>query len=155
MSIRISLKMVAVLAGLGGAGLAGFVPAAHAASPTIDAAASAVVSQMSQSLLASQAFSFQARTLRTYPGPQGQPLHIGHTIKVTVRRPDRLLIDITGDDGSAKLVYDGKTMAISRVEAKEYSIIPVPPTIQGMMEMVMGHRGVDFPLADFLSEAPD
>ena len=166
MPIRISLKTVAVLAGLGGAGLSGFAPgaisggwlapAAHAATtPTIDAAASAAVSQMAKTLLASQAFSFQVHTLRTYAGPDGQPLHIGHTAKITVRRPDRLLIAIDGDDGVVNLVYDGKTMAVSRVNAKEYSVIPVPGTIQGMMEMVMGRLKVDFPLADFLTDAPD
>jgi len=33
---------------------------------------------MAKTLLASQAFSFQVRTLRTYAGPDGLPLHIGH-----------------------------------------------------------------------------
>ena len=163
MPIRISLKTVAVLTGMGVA--AAFAPgaieggrlspAAYAAAPAIDPAAGAAVSQMSESLLASKAFSFQVHTLRTYAGPDGVPLHIGHVLKVVVQRPDRLLVDVTGDDGSTKLVYDGKTVAISRVEAKEYSIIPVPATIQGMLETVMGKMGVDFPLSDFLTDAPD
>ena len=162
---RISLKTVAILAGLGGAGLAGLFPvalgsgwlspAAHAAAPAIDEAASAAVSQMAKTLLASQAFSFQVRTLRTYADPDGLPSHIGHSIKVTVRRPDRLLVAIAGDDGAVNLVYDGKTAAVSRVNAKEYSVIPVPGTLQGMLETLMGRLHVDFPLADFLTDAPD
>ena len=164
MPTRISLKTIAVLAGLGG--LAGLVPgvdgggwlsspALAATTSAIDAAASAPVSQMAKTLLASQAFSFQVRTLRTYAGPDGIPLHIGHSIKVTVRRPDRLLVAIAGDDGAVNLVYDGKTVAVSRVNAKEYSVIPVPATIQGMLETLMGKLRVDFPLADFLTDAPD
>jgi hypothetical protein len=31
-------------------------------------------------------------------------------MKVTVRRPNKLLVDVTGDDGSNKLVFDGKTL---------------------------------------------
>jgi hypothetical protein len=157
MSIRASLKAVAVLAGLGIAGLVGIDPAVHAAGPpkpTISEEASAAVAQMGKSLSADQ-FSFQVRTLRVYADTNGQPLHIAHSIKVTVHRPDKLLIDVTGDDGSTKLFYDGKTVVLFGVESKQYSSLPVPNTIQGMMKEVMGRLGVDFPLADLLTDNPD
>ena len=89
-----------------------------------------------------------------YVGPDGQPLHIAHLIKVTVRRPDRLLIEVSGDDGSHKLIYNGKTVVLFGVETKQYTSIPVPNTIQEMMKEVMGRRGVDFPLVDFLTDNP-
>src|SRR5206468_1011402 len=39
---------------------------------------------------------------------------------------------------------------------KKYASIPVPEgTIEAMMKEAMGRLGVDFPLADFLTEAPD
>ena len=66
-----------------------------------------------------------------------------------------MLVDLTGDDGSTKLTYDGKTVTIFGVEAKKYATISVPNTLQGMLETVMGKLGVDFPLADFLTNAPD
>jgi hypothetical protein len=157
MSIKVSLKVIAVLAGLGVADLVGVVPAGHAASPpkpTISKEASAAIAQMGKSLSADQ-FSFQVRTLRVYADTNGQPLHIGHSMKVTVRRPDRLRIEVTGDDGSTKLFYDGKTVVLFAVEAKRYSSLPVPNTIQGMLKEVMGHLHVDFPLADFLTDNPD
>jgi hypothetical protein len=68
---------------------------------------------------------------------------------------DRLLIEVTGDDGSTKLFYDGKTVVLFGVETKRYASLPVPNTIQGMMKEVMGRLGVDFPLADFLTDNPD
>lgn len=157
MSIKVSLKVVAVLAGLGVTGLVGVVPVGHAASPpepTISEDARAAVAQMGKSLSADQ-FSFQANTLRAYTYTSGQLLHIAHSIKVTVRRPDRLLIEVTGDDGSTKLFYDGKTVVMFGVETKQYSSLPVPNTIQGMLKEVMGRLGVDFPLADFLTDNPD
>ena len=157
MSIKVSLKVVAVLAGLGVAGLVGVVPAGHAASPpkpTISEEASTAVAQMGKTLLADQ-FSFRARTLRVYTDANGELLHIAHSMKVTVHRPDKLLIEVTGDDGSTKLFYDGKTVVLFGVENKQYSSLPVPNTIQGMMKEVMGRLGVDFPLADFLTDNPD
>ena len=33
--------------------------------------------------------------------------------------------------------------------------LPVPDTIAMMMHVVMGRFGLDFPLADFLTDAPD
>ncbi len=161
MSIRTTLKTAAILAGLGVAGVSGGVstipPAVSAANPpkpAISEEASAAVAQMGKSLLADK-FSFQARTLRVYAEPNGQPLHIAHSMKVTVRRPDRLLVDRTGDDGSTKLFYDGKTLVLFGVEDKKYVTIPVPNTLQGMLETAMGKLGVDFPLADFLTNTPD
>ncbi|MGC1407588.1 MAG: DUF2092 domain-containing protein [Acetobacteraceae bacterium] len=154
-------KTALILVGLCGAGMIGVIPltdsavlAAGPAKPTISEEAQAAVAQMGKTLRADQ-FSFQVHTLRTYVEPSGQPLHIAHTINVVVRRPDRLTISVTGDDGSTKLFYDGKTVSLLGVESKKYSTIPVPPTIQGMLETVMGKLGVDFPLADFLTDAPD
>jgi hypothetical protein len=60
-----------------------------------------------------------------------------------------------GDDGPSKLVYDGKNLFVYMEAANKYASIPVPGTIEGMMKEAMGRLGVDFPLADFLTNAPD
>ena len=157
MSVRTSMKALVVFAGLGLAGLFGFAAAPQAASPAkpvISEDAAAAVAQMGKTLLADQ-YSFQARTLRVYSEANGQPLHIAHSMKVMLRRPDRLRADVVGDDGSTSLIYDGKTAVLFSAEEKKYATIPVPNTIQGMLETVAGRLDVDFPLADFLTEAPD
>jgi hypothetical protein len=65
------------------------------------------------------------------------------------------LVNVTGDDGSARFVYDGKQASLLGVESDKYTTIPVPDTIKGMMGTVADHLDVDFPLADLLSAAPD
>jgi hypothetical protein len=40
-------------------------------------------------------------------------------------------------------------------DGKEYATLPVPNTIEHMMQVVMGRFSVDFPLADFLTDDPD
>jgi hypothetical protein len=57
---------------------------------------------MGKTLLAKE-FSFRARTIRAYANENGVLLHIEHDFKITVRRPNRLLIDANGDDGPRKL----------------------------------------------------
>ena len=121
--------------------------------PAISEEATSALAHMGATLQAKQ-FSFEARTLRVYSNQNGDLLHIAHRFKVTMRRPDRLLVDGTGDDGPRKLVYDGKTATLVLDDGKKYASLPVPNTIQGMMHVVVGHFGVDFPLADFLTEAP-
>ena len=61
--------------------------------------ASAALARMSKTLHASE-FSFRSRTFRAYVGPNGELLHIAHATKTVFRRPDRLSVDISGDDGS-------------------------------------------------------
>jgi hypothetical protein len=122
--------------------------------PVITAEASTALAQMGQTLLGKQ-FSFQARTLRVYADTDGRFLHIGHTLKVVVRRPDRLRVDIDGDDGATQVFYDGKTLVLYGPAKKEYVSLPVPDTIGAMIKEAQRRLGFDFPLEDFLSSTPD
>jgi len=157
----VKLRHIAILGGLFAGGLIGFVPvtvpaaeAAKQAQPAISEEASAALQRMGQTLRAEQ-MSFQAQTIRVYAEPNGEPLHIFHTLKVTMHRPNRLLAEVSGDDGSSKLVFDGKTAIIYSAARNKYASIAVPEgTIAGMMKEAVGRLGVDFPLADFLSDEP-
>jgi hypothetical protein len=157
----VKLRHIAMLGGLLAAGLISFVPVAvHAAEPAkpvqpaISEEASAALQRMGQTLRAEQ-LSFQARTIRVYAEPNGEPLHIFHTLKVTMHRPNRLLAEVSGDDGSTKLAFDGKTAIIYSAAQNKYASIPVPEgTIAGLLKEAVGRLGVDFPLADFLSDEP-
>jgi hypothetical protein len=121
--------------------------------PTITEDASSALAQMNTALL-SKEFSFHADTIRVYESGDHEQLHVVHNFTVTVRRPDRLLIAGTGDDGPRKLLYDGSDVVFARGDGKTYATLPVPNTIQQMMYVVMGRFGLDFPLADFLTDAP-
>jgi hypothetical protein len=153
-------RKAALRAGLFASFMVGFASVggtvAFAANPptaAISDEASAAVARMGTTLQAKE-FSFQAHTLRVYSNEKGELLHIAHTFKVTVRRPDRLLVDGSGDDGPRKLIYDGKTAVVSLDDGRKYASVPVPDTIEGMLQVVVGHFGVDFPLADFLTNDP-
>ena len=160
MKIRYALVLGVLVAG----GVAGVpplpAPATHGAAqqkkPVISEEASAALMRMAQALRNAEQFSFQARTIRVYADAEGQPLHIFHSLKVVAHRPNRMLAEVSGDDGSSKLVFDGKTAVIYSAVQKKYASIPVPEgTIGAMMNEAMGRLGVDFPLADFLTEAPN
>jgi hypothetical protein len=114
---------------------------------------SAALARMGKTLMATQ-FSFSSRAIRAYAGPNGELLHIVHATKTVVRRPDRLLVDLTGDDGSTKLFYDGKTLVAYNVDEKKYASIPVPGKLEEMVDVAEKSLGADFPLADLLADSP-
>ena len=103
----------------------------------------------------SKEFSFRSHTVRAYVGSNGELLHIAHTAKIVVRRPDRLLVDATGDDGATKMLYDGKTLVVYDVTQKQYASVPAPGNIDAMLDLAENRMGADFPLADLLSGNPE
>lgn len=131
--------------------------AAEQAKPKIAEGASAAILHMGQTLR-SGAFSFKADTVRVYADADGTPLHIFHTMTVTARRPDRLLVSLSGDDGTDKLFYDGKALTLFSPQANKYTSIAAPKenaSIQAMLDDAMSRFGVDLPIADLLTEAPN
>jgi hypothetical protein len=155
----VQLRHLAIIGGLLAASALGFILpgtlAAPAANPAIGEEASAALSRMGQTLRAEQ-FSFQARTIRVYAGPDGEPLRIFHTLKVIAHRPNRLAVEVTGDNGLTKLAFDAKNAIIYSAAQNKYASIPVPEgTIEAMLKAAVGRLGVDFPLADFLSGSPN
>jgi hypothetical protein len=154
MATRFTGLYVGVAMGLAMLG-ASLAVAATPPKSTISEDARTALAQMGKTLLAKE-FSFRARTIRAYANENGVLLHIGHDFKITVRRPDRLLIDANGDDGPRKLFYDGKTVVLALDAAgSTFATLPVPDTITMMLHVVMGRFGLGFPLADFLTDAPD
>ncbi len=153
------LKVLCVLAGLAVCAPAGVLvsanSAAHAqsAQPAISEDASKAVMQMGKAL-GEKEFSFKAQTIRVFEDADAQPLHIFHTMNVLVRRPDRLAAQINGDDGSAKLFYDGKTLTVFNAAKNTYATVAAPDSLQAMMQDVVARFNVDFPLADFVAAEP-
>jgi hypothetical protein len=133
--------------------MTGAVRAANPPKPAISEDAAAALGQMGQALQAKQ-FSFQVRTLRVYAGDDGRFLHIGHSFKILVRRPDRLRVDIDGDDGVKQLFYDGKTFTVYVPDKNAYVSFPVPDTLDGMFAEARKRIGLDFPLVDLLEKSP-
>jgi len=128
----------------------------HAQTPPISAIpeeTKAALDRMGKTLQAKQ-FSFRSHTLRAYAGPNGELLHIAHTMKTVVHRPDHLSVEVTGDDGSKQVFYDGKTLVVYDVGQKKYASLPVTGSIDQMLEVAEKRMKMDFPLADLLTDDP-
>lgn len=112
-----------------------------------------VLGRMGKTLQAKD-FSFQSDTLRAHAGANGELLHIAHKTKITAHRPDRLSLDISGDDGATKMLYDGKALVIYGAGRNEYGSIPVSGNLDEMLATAETRFGIDMPLADFFTGDP-
>src|SRR5215469_2118736 len=110
------------------------------------------VTTMGQTL-ASGGFAFHAVTVRQYE-KDNLPLHIFHEAEVTVRRPDRFLVEVAGDDGETELGYDGSTLTVYNSTIKKYGTMPIQGSVETVLRAASEKKGVDFPLADLLADQP-
>ncbi|MFL5279836.1 MAG: DUF2092 domain-containing protein [Rhodopila sp.] len=122
------------------------------ADDAIDPEAKDAVSRMGKTL-STAAFSFHSATIRQYE-KNNLPLHIFHSAQVLVRRPDRLMVEINGDDGQAQIGYDGKMLTVYSATANKYGQMPVSGSIETMLRAASERMGFDFPLADLLADQP-
>src|SRR5690348_250220 len=120
--------------------------------PAISNEASAAIQQMGKTL--TNDVSFKARTIRVYQDDSGDFLHIGHTVNVIARKPDRLAVNVTGDDGASKLLYDGKEVSAVDESDNKYAQVAMSGDMDKVMEEVSDRLHIDFPLADFLASDP-
>ena len=159
MAVRKSVKasIALLFAGIASLAVAAMVPPARAqnapqAALTEDV--TAAFARMAKTLSAKQ-FSFRAHQIRAYADPNGELLHVINDTKTIVSRPDRLAVDITGDRGSSKLLYDGRTLVIYSVDNKQYVSVPFTGTIPQLVDVAEKRMGADIPLSDLLSADPE
>ncbi|MBV8615144.1 MAG: DUF2092 domain-containing protein [Acetobacteraceae bacterium] len=121
--------------------------------PAISAEATAAISHTGETLSA-KTLSFTVKTIRVYLDDAGQPLHIFHTMQVVARRPDRIAVHVTGDDGSHDLFYNGKSASVFSPDTKEYAVIAAPGDIPSALHEVLEKLKISLPLVGFFSDSP-
>src|SRR5215469_4313908 len=136
----------------------GIISVAYAAEPgqpgaAISYEANAAIQQMGKTL-AQENIAFKAQTMRVYQDSDGDYLHIIHRMDVTARRPDRMAVTATGDDGTMVLIYDGKRVSALDASDNRYAQVPMTGDLQNMFDEVSDRLGIDFPLANVMSSDP-
>ena len=146
----------ACLIGLAACGIVSLAYAAEPAQPNKSASsteANKAIDRMGRTL-AQENIAFKARTIRVYQDPDGDYLHIVHNMNIEVRRPDHIAVTAAGDDGTTKLVYDGKQVSILDAADNKYVQVPTTGNLQEMFDEISQRVGVEFPLADLVSDDP-
>lgn len=146
-----------LLLGGGAATLADDKPAQPAAAaPEIkDERALKLLKEMSDTLAKARTVSFKARSLAPLVAPTGQYVSLFGTARVSMQRPDRLLVESRGDLLPNNLYYNGKTLTAIGPAKKFYAQQDASGgTLDTVLENEQPAADILAPFVDFLVSDP-
>ncbi len=109
---------------------------------------------MSSTLASAKSFQFSVAVAADEMTEDGQRIQASRQVRVLVRRPDAIAIQVAGDGGQWSLRYSGKTLAVMREDTGEYATTEAPATIDATLDFLFSKYGVTIPLADLLFADP-
>ena len=108
---------------------------------------------MSDALSQAQAFSVITHEVRDAVQSGGKVVHLTLDHKVTVRRPDRLYVDTTGDRRN-EVWYDGEGITVVMHGDKVFAQARMPETIDRTIDALQERYGFYVPGSDMLYSNP-
>ena len=118
--------------------------------PTVDK----TLHQMCDYLKSAEQYTFRSQATFEKVSISGQKLEYGETVKVSVRRPDRLHADIVGDLIDNRFWYDGKSITMLDTDLNIYATTQAPADIDSALSFAAESLGITAPLADFVVSDP-
>jgi hypothetical protein len=95
----------------------------------IDPRADELVRQMSDLLASTKSFALEAEEIYDEVPEQLPRTQLTNLRHLALRRPDRMVGEVSGDALNRSFWYDGKTVSILEKEQNTYATVPVPSTI--------------------------
>jgi hypothetical protein len=127
--------------------------AALAVQPIKDPIALTELKKMGDALSSAKTLSFFSSTMTPIRGANNQWVHVFSTAKVSMKRPNKIMIEMGGDAFPQKIYFDGKTFETVSPEKKLYSQTSMPGTIDQMLAQA-SKAGESFAFADVLIADP-
>jgi hypothetical protein len=119
--------------------------------PDVDEQALKILQKATDYLTSLNQFQLKGKKVMDVVQESGQKLQFSAAMEVTLKRPDRLFASHVRNDGSARRFwYDGKTASMYDEKEKVYGKIPVPDTIDEMLDYLEDVIENPRPLADLL-----
>jgi hypothetical protein len=112
-----------------------------------------VVQRMSDALSQAQTFSVTTHEVRDVVQGGGKVAHLTLDHKTTVRRPDRLYVETTGDRRN-EAWYDGRGITVVAHGDKVFAQAPMPETIDRTIDALHERYGFYLPGSDMFYSKP-
>jgi hypothetical protein len=147
-----SVHTVVLAVGLLLMGLASALPAPGSA--RIEAKADRILREMSEYLKTAREFTFHAEVSYDSVLTSGEKIQYGGAADVSVRRPDRLHVEYSGDERQSLAIFDGRTFTVHDVAVNVYAATEVPAGIDAATDRMVEQYGVSVPVADLTYADP-
>jgi hypothetical protein len=145
---RTSVVLIACVAALAGAGCSREPTTPEARRQRGDE----IVRRMSDRLAGARTFAVETTDTRTR-ARGGKEITMRTTRRLTVRRPDRLALRVTGDV-DLRGWYDGSKLTFVSDPHKVWARVNGAPTIDDTLDRLADHLAMPMPMADFLYSSP-
>jgi hypothetical protein len=129
-------------------------PTATPPKPDLEPKAIELLKAVSSRLAAAHTLSFTAVQIFESPSRQGPPLAYAKKTDVTLQRPDRMRVIISGDGPASEFYYNGKTVTAFAPAENLLAVSDAPPTIDAMLETVYHSAGIFFTFTDLVVADP-
>ena len=123
--------------------------------PEIEPAAMDALNKMGSYLRTLNSFQVKADITDDDVTEDGQTIQSSTKIDLVAARPNRMRLEITGDDEHRFLFFDGKNFTIYGQLVNYYATVPAPPTIAKLNDDLTHKYGIDLPLADLFRWGAD
>jgi hypothetical protein len=123
---------------------------ARAQAPAVDPAAVEALKRMTTFVDGLQQFSVNSQSIVEELHASGHRVDYDLSASVTVKRPNKLKVERTGQMMHQRFFYDGKTLAVYNPNDKVYTTQAGLPTIEDMITFARETVGVLLPAADLL-----
>lgn len=116
--------------------------------PTLEPEAEAALNRMGAALRALNSFEVVADT--TVEAVYGGDIKLQKMSRTTytVQKPDRMTVDIRGDNSHRRFYYNGKAMTVVGMKIGKYVTFPVSGSLSEVLSRAYDEFGIDFPLQD-------
>ena len=122
--------------------------------PDLEPKAIELLKASSDRLAAARSLSFTAVEIFEHPSRHGHPLAYATKSDVTLQRPDRLRVIISGDGPASEFYYNGKIMMAFAPAENLVAVANAPPTIDATLEAAYRSAGIYFPFTDLIVANP-
>lgn len=120
----------------------------------IDPRVDQILRAMGDYLKTASQFSFQTDVTFDQVLSGGRKLEYGRSATVSVRRPDGLQANVSGDLVNERVWYDGNRFTLLDVDKGVYSTVDVPGSIDAALDHMASVYGVVSPVADVVYSDP-
>ncbi len=114
----------------------------------IDPGAMKALNDMGTYLRSLKDFQVEAKITSEDVLTDGEKLQFAHTTNVLAAMPNRLRIDVDGDQKSRVFLFNGKLFTLFARRAGYYATVNAPPTIGQLIDDARDKYGIELPLVD-------
>ncbi len=118
------------------------------ADSNIDPAAIDTVKKMGAYLRSLKVFQVQGAITHDDVLEDGLIVQSNSKVDMLAAKPDRMRVDVTGDDKQRLYLYDGKTFTAWGKLTNYYATVAAPPTIAELFKQVQEKYDIELPLID-------